>query len=81
MEKNFNSLEYWDRFGRGILLGNKPTPQEAGEFISSLLMERTKSANAISELEKQLKIAKQEMSVFAMEVSNTVQALAKKRMT
>jgi hypothetical protein len=77
MKKDLNSVEYWDHFGRGILL-DRPNPKEAAEKVISLLVENARLKREIAEKDSKLKIAAQQFSVFAMEVANNVNKMAAK---
>ena len=77
MKKDLNNVEYWDRFGRGILL-DKPTPKEAADKIIELIVENDRLKKEISDKDSKLKIAAQQFSTFAMEVANTVNKMAAK---
>lgn len=71
MKKDFNSGAYWDRFGRGLLNPeDRPETHEAADFIISLFVRLEKSAQEVAAAKKAEKIAKQQFSVFVMEVSN-----------
>lgn len=72
MKKNLNSIEFWDAFGRSLVLDRSqwPTPKEASEIVLNLMAQVAAKDKEIEGLKHEMKCQDQQFDTFILEVGN-----------
>jgi hypothetical protein len=77
--KDFDNPEYWDLFGRGLLLDRSliPTPKEVADYVGKLRQEIKTAEKAKLAAEHETVCLNQQFEVFLNEVHNVARKYRK----